>query len=145
MAYLSVLQCVAVCCSVLQCVAVSCSVTMILSRASHALLSDCVTFGVSHDKLCISCFTCLCCSALQCVAVCCSVASVTFCVSHDKLCIATRCKVTALTLAFVVGTDSSPLLWLLHHFARSLLWVLYNFARPLLWVLCHFARFARLV
>jgi len=52
----SVLQCVAVCCSVLQCVAVCCSVLQCVAVCCSVL--QCVA---------------LCCSVLQCVAVCCSV------------------------------------------------------------------------
>jgi len=56
---LSVLQCVAVCCSVLQCVAVECMYLLSVLQ--------CVA-------VCCSVLQCVavCCSVLQCVAVCCS-------------------------------------------------------------------------
>jgi len=53
---MSLVQCVAVCCSVLQCVAVCCSVLKCIAVCCSAL--QCVA---------------VCCSVLQCVAVCCSV------------------------------------------------------------------------
>ena len=54
--HLSVLQCVAVCCSVLQCVVVCCSVLQCVAVCCRVL--PCVA---------------VCCSVLQCVAVCCRV------------------------------------------------------------------------
>ena len=54
--HMSVLQCVAVCCSVLQCAAVCCSVLQCVAVCCSVL--QCVV---------------VCCSVLQCVAVCCSV------------------------------------------------------------------------
>jgi len=57
----SVLQCVAVCCSVLQCVAACCSVLQCVALLDILLLVR-VSMRVS-----------MCCSVLQCVAVCCNV------------------------------------------------------------------------
>ena len=65
----SVLQCVAVCCNVLQCVAVCCNVLQCGSWHPFTLqifCSQCRTIGVLQ---CVA----VCCSVLQCVALCCSV------------------------------------------------------------------------
>jgi len=63
---LSVLQCVAVCCSVLQCVAVCCSVLQCIAVCCSVL--QCVAVYCSV----LQCVT-MCCRALQCIAVCCRV------------------------------------------------------------------------
>jgi len=61
---ISVLQCVAMCCSVLQCVAVCCSVFQCVAVCSNAL--QCVA-------VCCSVLQCVAvCNVLQCVAGCCS-------------------------------------------------------------------------
>ena len=66
--FVSLMQCVAVCCSALQCVAVRCSVVWCVVVCRIAL--QCVV-------MCCVAVQCVavCCGVLQCVAVCCSVSS----------------------------------------------------------------------
>ena len=72
---LSVLQCVAVCCSVLQCVAVCCSVLQCVGCIYDALRVLSSEEAACEDgAVCCSVLQCVavCCIVLQCVAVCCS-------------------------------------------------------------------------
>jgi len=72
---LSVLQCVAMCCSVLQCVAVRCNVFQCAAnfRALQCVAVWCrVLQGVAVRCSALQ-YVAVCCSVLQCVAVCCSV------------------------------------------------------------------------
>jgi len=62
----SVLQCVAVCCSVLQCVAMCCSVLQCVAVCCNVL--QCAAMRCSVLQ-CVA----VCCSVLRCVAVCCRV------------------------------------------------------------------------
>ena len=68
--YVSVLQCIAVCCSVLQCVAVCCSVLQCVAvccSVAHILKSQLHSYFVQTILQRADCWT-LCCSVLQCVA-----------------------------------------------------------------------------
>jgi len=64
----SVLQCVAVCCSVLQCVAMCCSVLRCVAVCCSTCVAVCCSTCVTVYALLY-----LCCSVLQCAAACCSV------------------------------------------------------------------------
>jgi len=54
--FVSVLQCVAVCCSVLQCVAVCCSVLQCVAVCCSVLQRVAVCCKTSHDFLCLNAY-----------------------------------------------------------------------------------------
>jgi len=72
---LSVLQCVAVCCSVLQCVAVCCCVLQCVAVCCSVLqgVVVCCRKTIQHKSFLMFECVAMCCSVLQCVTVCCSV------------------------------------------------------------------------
>ena len=84
---ISVLQCVAVCCSVLQCVAVCCSVWKSRNVPIISVL-QCVAVCCSVLQ-----FVAVCCRVLQCVAVCCSVLQCVAVCCSVLQCVAVCCSV----------------------------------------------------
>jgi len=136
---LSIMQCVAACCSVLQCSTVCCSVWQYIAvwplscKGSHAIRYAAWCSVLHYVIVCCSVLQCVavCCSVLQCVASCHSVALVLWTESRYPLCSVLQCVAVCCSVlqcvavycsvALVLWTESRYVLSPMNHVSINLM------------------------